>query len=508
MRRLPTVTSLFIVLFLLATSSFANSPSKVTVQKNYGSIPLSFEMNEGQADDRVNFLSHGQGYSMFLTPTEAVMVLSKTAGESKLDSMQLEKNTEPEKVETSTIRMKLVGSNQSPVISGEDKLVTKSNYLIGDDKSKWKTGITNYKKVKYEEVYPGIDLVYYGNQRKLEYDFVVKPGVDYKTIQMTFDGIKSLNIDDSGNLVLKVGEGEVVQKAPFIYQEVEGQRKSVEGKYVQVGLDRVAFHVEDYNHKKELVIDPVLIYSTYLGGTSFDLTWGVAADSSGNAYIVSEAFTNDFPVENPFKSHAGRTDVILSKLNSNGSKLIYSTYIGGSSYDNLTHGNAIHVDGSGSVYLAGQTSSVDFPVVNAFQPIISPVIQPSSTSSPNDAFVLKVSPDGSELVFSTFLGGKHVDRARGITVGPNGNIYVVGDTFSTNFPLKNPLISSGAVKDLGREGVVESGFISKFSADGTKLEYSTFLGGNGSESITGVVVDELDNAYVTGWTRVMVISGV
>ena len=242
--------------------------TKLRVQEAYGKLPLHFELNQGQTDPKVQFLSRGSGYTLFLTPTEAVLALSTPREKTKAASHDTGLTPEdPEKVTTNVLRMQLVGANQSPQVAGLEQLPGKSHYLIGNDHSKWRTNVPHYARVKYEAVYPGIDLVYYGNQRRLEHDFVVAPGADPKAIRLSFKGAEKLSLDDVGNLVLHTSGGEVLLRTPLIYQEVESEKQVIPGLYALHGKDLVGFHVAAYDTSRPLIIDPVLEYSTYLGGS-------------------------------------------------------------------------------------------------------------------------------------------------------------------------------------------------------------------------------------------------
>ncbi|MBT6717013.1 MAG: hypothetical protein HOB18_05150 [Nitrospina sp.] len=264
--------------------------SKRKVIQSYEKLPLAFEINEGQSHEEVKFLSRGVGYGFFLTPTESVLVLTKRSQPSSPKSRRHQPVPNSMESESAVVRMKLKGGNPAPKMSGLDKLEGKSNYFIGNDPKKWRTDVTNFSRVKYDEVYPGIDLVYYGNQRKLEYDFIVQPGADYKTIQLDFEGAEKLAVDDKGNLVLKTAAGELIQQAPVIYQEINGQRKSIDGHYILHGNRHVGFQVAQYDTEKPLVIDPVIIFAT----GQFDRGLAIAT-VPGQVYVTGVAQSANFP---------------------------------------------------------------------------------------------------------------------------------------------------------------------------------------------------------------------
>jgi hypothetical protein len=446
-----------------------NPEQKAKLAKSYGNIPLHFEKNEGQMDEQVEFLSRGKGYFLFLTPTEAVL------------SLVSEKDDLSSPPKHAVIRMKLDNANTSPKMFGQDILPGKTNYFIGNDPEKWRSDIDNYKKVRYKEVYPGIDLIYYGNQRKLEYDFVVQPGVDPNLIHMSFEGAEKLSLDETGNLVLHVEGGEVIQDAPIIYQLKGGVRKRVEGHYQLLANAKVGFQLDKYDRTKPLVIDPTLTYSTYLGGTGEDDGRGIAIDSSGAAYITGSTFSTNFPTSSAFQgANAGSQDVFITKLNAAGSALTYSTYLGGSGDDN---GIEITVDSSGSAYITGETSSTNFPTSSAFQ---------GANAGSQDVFITKLNAAGSALTFSTYLGGSGDDNGLGIIVDSSGSAYITGATASTNFPTSSAFQSSS--------GGGTDGFVTKFNAAGSTLTFSTYLGGSGTDAGFSIAVGSSGSAYITGQT--------
>jgi hypothetical protein len=459
----------------LAQHSVLQTPNPVTsaqVGQAYGQLPLSFEANQGQTDSPVNFLSRGAGYGLFLTPTEAVLALQQGSADDLL-------------------RMQLVGANPPAQPVGMDQLPGVSNYLIGNDPSQWHTNIPNFARVEYQNVYPGINLVYYGNQRQLEYDFVVAPGADPNNIRMAIAGAQDVTLDAQGNLVLHTSGGEVVEQAPVLYQTVNGTRHEVAGRYVLLpGGDspsnphQVGFQLGAYDPTKPLVIDPLfsLVYFTYLGDGAF--AYGIAVDSAGNPYVTGGTGSTSFPTVNPFQGkNAGGGEVFVTKFNAAGSALVYSTYLGGSGYD---IGWGIAVDSAGNASVTGYTSSSNFPTLHALQPTYGGL---------GDAFVTKLNAAGSGLIYSTYLGGSSTESASysiwadGIAVDGTGNTYVTGRTFSANFPT-----TPGAFQR--PTGSTDDTFVTKFNPTGS-LVYSTLLGSLGSIGYA-IAADSSGNAYVTG----------
>ncbi len=431
----------------------------------YGQLPLGFEANRGQTDAQVRYLARGAGYALFLTPAEAVLRLHGADADAALG-------------------MCLLGANPAPAVIGLDPLPGHSNYLIGNNPLNRHSDIPTYARVAYRGVYPGVDLVYYGNQGQLEYDFIVAPGADPAAIRFQVEGAGAATTDAAGNLVLHAGAGDVVEHAPVLYQEVAGVRQPVSGRFVLQDGGRVGFQVGAFDRSRALVIDPVLAYSTYLGGLGSDAGMSIAVDAAGNAYVTGVTASANFPTTSgTFQTTAqGGGDAFVAKLNAAGTQLVYATYLGGSGSDGAT---GIAVDATGSAYVTGSTSSGDFPVTSdAFQ---------TGNHGSNDAFVAKLSADGTQLVYGTYLGGSGSDGATGIAVDAAGNAYVTGQTSSPDFPA-----TPGAFQT-SRPGV-ENGFVAKLSADGTALAYATYLGGSSEDGATGIAVDGTGNAYVTGYT--------
>src|SRR5208282_4005874 len=505
----------------------ANAPSaaaKLHVADLYGKLPLRFERNDGQTDARAKFLSRGDGYMLFLTPTEAVLALRKPGKASRPDSSppssslssraKSAKSREPgsgiffdklrtgsraaatrendrikddvsARVESEVVRVKIVGGNPNAQIQGVDQLAGKSNYFIGNDPKKWHTDVPNYSKVELKGVYPRIDLIYHGGkQGQLEYDFRLAPGADPKAIRLSFRGAGRLALDRRGDLIVSAGKSKLVEQAPEIYQEIGGMR-AVKGGWVLRGAHEAGFRVARYDRTKPIVIDPVLLYSTYLGGSGAAQGHGIAVDSAGFAYVTGTTGSTDFPVTpGAFQTANAGGNAFVTKLNANGTGLAYSTYLGGSSYDS---GSGIAVDSSGFAYVTGTTNSTDFPTLNAYQ---STCPSASGSNGCQAAFVAKLNPSASgaaSLLYGTYLGGSGSangsDQANGIGVDSAGNAYVTGITNSTDFPTLNAFQSSCASAS-GPYGC-QAAFVAKLnpSASGAaSLLYSTYLGGSTYDS--------------------------
>ena len=457
-----------------------DAATKARLNEVYGQLPLRFEANMGQADPQVDFISRGSGYTLFLTPREAVLALraaaaSPTTGDGRNDN---------ESATGAVLRMKFAGSDEKPRVAGQVELPGKVNYFIGNDPRRWRTGISTYAKIAYQNLYPGVDVVYYGNQRQLEYDFIVRPGADPDLLALSFEGADQLEVDAEGELVLHAAGGHVRQRKPMIYQEVDGVRREVAGSYKLKNRNTVGFQLASYDASRPLVIDPVLVYSTFLGGVLSDEGRDIAVDASGNAYVTGLTDSLDFPTTTgafDTTHNGGFDDVFVTKLNPTGSALVYSTFVGGSGID-LALG--IAVDTSGSAYVTGRTGSLNFPTtVGAFDTTHNGVF---------NAFVTKLNPSGSALVYSTFLGGLSFDQANDIAVDASGSAYVTGETFSPDFP-------TASAFDSTTNGESEA-FVTKLNPAGSALVYSTFLGGSSGDFGRGIAVDTSGSAYVTGAT--------
>ena len=467
---------------------------RASLGEEYGRLPLNFEVNRGQVDGKVKYFSHGSGYSLYLTSTEAVLALTRpeTGRVSHSQGTESGRAVEVDTTERADVlRMKLVNANPSAEVSGVDEQSGKSNYFIGNDPAKWRTDVPQYARVRYNDVYPGVNLVYYGNQRQLEYDLEVAPGTDPGSIKLAFNGADKMSIEADGSLLLRAGGGELRQHKPVAYQVLDGERREVAARYSMKSEREVGFEVSEYDRSSPLVIDPVLSYSTYLGGNYNDNGYGIAVDSLGNAYITGQTSSLDFPTVNPLPSGhpegAAYDFVFVTKLNAAGSALVYSTYLGGTTRE---IGHSIAVDRAGNAYITGFVNSADFPVVNAYQPNLRG----------SDAFVTKLNPTGSALVYSTYLGGSADEEGDSIAVDASGNAYVTGRTVSGDFPTVNPAQAHYGGNTCGVNSPCWDAFVTKFNPSGSALVYSTFLGGERHEFGYGIAADAQGNAYVTGFT--------
>lgn len=443
----------------LVNSSITNNES---VRAEMLKLPLSFIENQGQFSSDVKFMVKTSLETIYFTPSDVLFALSS-------------------KNDTSIIRMSFVGAGPRKLV-GEGLLPGTANFFIGSNSSKWITDISTYDSVKYESLYPGVDLVFKGTEGNLKHELLLRPGADPDEIILAYNGQDNLSLDKDGSILIKAAAGILTDSAPFCYQEVNGTRVIVEGKYRRIDDRRIGFEIENYNTSLPLVIDPLLRYSTYLGGRNADQGTGIAVDGRGNVYVTGWTNSINFPTENAYHAaNAGEFDAFVTELSSAGNKLIYSTYLGGKKDD---VSNGIAVDGRGNAYVTGFTSSTDFPTENAYQP---------ANAGGCDAFVAKLNSAGNRLVYSTYLGGSVDDKGNGIAVDSSGNAYITGSTSSTGFPIKNPYQAANA-------GISDA-FVTKLNSAGNRLAYSTYLGGSSSDLGNGIAIDYSGNAYVIGKTN-------
>ena len=479
-----------------------SSEAKLTASTNYAKLPLRFEANVGQSAKPVKFLTRGSGYTVFLTPTEAVFSLRSETKKSR-----------------SALRMTMIGANQKAEVEGQQPLQGKVNYLVGNDRSKWHTDIPTFRKVHYSNVWPGVDMLWYGTQNKLEYDFVIKPGYDPSAIRLKFEGAEQLRVDEQGNLVLKAGGEEIVQSAPTIYQDQEQGRINISGKYVIKEKQEVGFEVAAYDVHKPLVIDPILTYSTYIGGESTDVGLGVAVDSQGRAYLAGKSSSDEtfFPIENAFQGEQIDTLGFVTKLNAAGDDVLYSTFLGDSNgfctgFVCGTEIRAVAVTPDGRAVVTGAVTNEDndskFPVTDsAYQKngfcISWCGIEPNRMV---DAFVTVFKADGSDLDYSTFFGGRTnyrysergFDIGNAIAVDASNRIYIAGLTASNTLPTKHAFQWSRHSEGEGKDAFVA--VFDPAASGNASLLYSSYFGGDGDDVALGVAVDNDRNAYIVGST--------
>ena len=529
MRRCPLLVSLAVALMVFPLAAAGQSrqqqvaPRTAAAVADYGRLPLSFEANDGQLAPEVKFLARGAGYAIFLTDRAAVLSLTKNnvgARGSKIGTSAAST--------TDVIRMELVGASENAKARGAEPLAGTANYLIGNDPRAWYSHVPTFAQLKYAGIYPGVDLLYYGNQRQLEYDFVVAPGASAAKVRVRFAGARQLRIGADGNLRILARNGQIAFQKPVVYQTRDGRRELVDGRFVLQSKNEVGFALGNYDTARELVIDPVLAYSTYVGGTLNDSAAGIAVDAEGNAYIVGTTVSTDFPLKgSPYQATNkgaanGLTNIFVTKMNPVGSGLVYATYLGGrgllqaaSPSGSFGGDNAagIAIDAQGHAYIVGTTYSSDFPVSSgALQKTNNGV-----TLGVTNAFVSKLNATGSALIYSTYLGGSGAeptsvtsaagDSGSAIAVDGAGNAYVTGATYSADFP-----VTSGAFQKannaIGQSS--DNAFVSKINATGSALIYSTYLGGTATgptfltntnpdgDSGLAIAVDTAGNAYVAG----------
>jgi hypothetical protein len=459
------------------------TPPASAAKDAYVALPLRFEPNVGQADERVTFLSRGHGYTLLMTRTGAVLKLGKPA----------ERDTRPpghmrsKPAEQAVIGLTFEGANRDPLVAGRGRLEGVSNYLLGSEPDRWFTGVPNFSRVFYRDLYDGVSLEYYANRAgELEFDFTLAPGVDPDRIRLSYSGADALRIDRSGALVLEAGGDQVRQAPPVVYQWVDGSKREVQGRYVLHGTSQIGFALATYDRSIPLVIDPVITYSTYLGGSGDDFPIWSDIDPAGNFYVTGSTTSADFPTaRKAFQpTFGGEEDAFVTKLNRSGSRVVWSTYLGGDAADAAL---GLDVDRRGNVVVTGRTSSTGFPTTpGAFQPAFA--------GGDNDAFVTKLNAKGSRLLFSTFLGGTGFDVGFISFFDRAGNVYVEGDTGSADFPT-----TPGSFQPTfgGGDG---DGFVTKLRPNGARLVYSTFIGGSGGDGAHDGELDQAGSFYLDGFT--------
>jgi hypothetical protein len=449
-----------------------SAPMKQQALAAYAELPLAFVANAGQTDARVRYSTQGAGFAVFLTRREAMLALERPATKGKRKEAAL--------------GLRFLGANRRVAIRAERPEQGRVNYLLGNDPTKWHTRLRTYERVVYRNLWLGVDMVFHGENGRLKYEFLVRPGARVGEIRLAYRGAKRLSLDSSGNLLVRTPAGVVADKRPLSYQLVNGKRVAVASRFALWKRGAYGFAVGAYDRRYPLVIDPGLRYSTYLGGSRDEGACGIAVDEAGSAYASGGTISTNFPTTagafDRRRGGRGFGDAFVVKLNAAGSALVYSTYLGGSGADGAC---GIAVDGVGSAYVAGSTHSTNFPTSSdAFD---------RSYNTHADAFVTKLNAAGSSLAYSTYLGGGKRDGSGGIAVDGAGSAYVTGETRSRNFP------ASADAFDRTYDRWAEA-FVTKLNAAGSSLAYSTYLGGNGDDDSYWIAVDGAGSAYVAGET--------
>jgi hypothetical protein len=466
--------------------------ARLQVEASYGNLPLSFEPNRGQTDSRVKFLSHAGHRTLWLTNDEAVLAVGRRPRAHLSNGRGSEKSRPANESAPAVLRMKFVGANANPRIAGEARQQGTVNYFIGRPEQ-WRTKIPVYSRVRYSSLYPGIDLIFYGNNRELEYDLVVSPGADPRQIKLGISGAENLRLDADGNLILKTAAGDVVQQKPRIYQRRGNNLVAIAGEYVINTKEEISFRLGSYDRRAAVVIDPVLRYASYLtgGGDEDDGGTGIAVDSSNRVVVAGWTCSGSFPGENG-PANPGCVSAFVTKLDFTGSTMVFTAFVPGSVFfDNVP----LALDAANNIYIAGSTNGNTFgedtfkPTAGAFQ---------GTFGGKTDAWVAKLNSTGTRLIYATFLGGSGDERTGGIAVDSGGNAYVTGTTTSKNFPVTAGVFQSEC--KLKSDGTCASAFVTKLNADGSHALFSSYLGGHGTQSGQGISLNSSGNAFVVGGT--------
>jgi hypothetical protein len=453
----------------------------------FGSLPLWFE-----AGQPAEFTAHASGSEFSISATEAKFTLSKNNGE------------------LAGCRLQFVGANPAARITGNRPLTGRINYLLGNNPAQWRADVPTFAQVRVRDLYPGVNVVYYGNRHKLEYDLNLAAGVNPSVIALRFDGAEKVSVNPQGGLSISFDSGTVVQHPPVAYQTIHGTRQEIAASYKILDAHTAAFALGHYDHREPLVIDPVLSYSTYFGGNYGETGWAIAVNpADGSIYVAGQTFstkdTNNIPASTFSTSGAFQTsyhggkqagDAFVARFDGTGTNLIYATYLGGNADDSAY---AIAVDNAGNAFVAGGTASTNFPVKNfiATGGKISGKMNPTLHVYPADAFVTELDPGGSNLIYSTYLGGNSADAAFGIALDSDDDAFITGFTYSTNFPVTQYAYQSRMA--CSNTVINANAFVAEISAGGTNLNYSTFLGGTNFD-VGRAIAWNNNRLFVAGYT--------
>jgi hypothetical protein len=514
------------------------SPQSTEVAESYAHIPLAFEENHGQAPADTRYLARGSGYQVHIASNALAVAVTTLHGKAP-------------KTPAAIARMRLVGASAKAEAEGEGLLPSKSNYFIGPDPRTALTDVSNYSRVRFKDVYPGIDVVYYGAGGNLEYDLAARAGADLSRVRLSVSGTDRLSVDENGDVRVPLGSAEAILHRPTVYQDQDGARQSVAARYVLLPHNQVAIRLGAYDRSRSITIDPVLSYSTFLGGSNTDYANGIAVDSAGSAYVVGSAGSTNFPLLSNYQGLKKGSSTVnlafITKFNTTGTGLVYSTFLGDSGTSAINQGFAIAVDGSGNAYVTGKTQGTAFPTTagayqttspgganNSFVAKLGPAgntlvygtyltgvltasiaidgsgnayvtgqagsaftttsgaFQTAFHAPNNSAFVVKLNATATTALYATYIGGSGNSAGYGIAVDTSGNAYVGGSTGATDFPVLNAFQSAAPGPG--------AGFVTKLNAAGSGLAYSTYLGGSSGDAVYAIAVDASGSAYVTGKT--------
>ncbi|MGA8270647.1 MAG: SBBP repeat-containing protein [Candidatus Sulfotelmatobacter sp.] len=509
------------------TASRTSSPSMASQLKSktasareryqaaFASLPLAFERNQGQSDPQVKYLARANGYNLFLTNDDAVFAFHPSHPKPSVSELSRHRhgrafpdNDTQGRVQA-VVHMRFVGGNSEAQTVSEHQLPGTTNYYLGNDPRNWHSNISRYGRVVYKNVYPGINLAYYGEQKKLEFDFVVAPQSDPTPIDLAFSGAQKLATDASGDLIVSSPAGDVVLHKPLAYQQQGGARQTVDARFALKADNQVSFELGKYDRSRELVIDPSLTYGTYLGGVDEDEVLGIAVDSANNIYVTGQTdSTSGWPAPTPMGTiTSGVLDAFVTKLDSTGA-ITYTTFVGGSAGSTgSTSGRAIAVDSSQSAYVAGITQSVSLPATGP-QPVSGSssscsVVSPA-TAVCTDAFAFKLNANGQTLAWATYIGGDNADDGYAIAVDGSGNTWVGGDTFSADFfshVNAPPPLYTSFNNGKGPNPPSNDGFVVEINPAGTSFLFGTYLGGSFGDQVNAIAVDSSGNVYAAGETN-------
>jgi hypothetical protein len=492
----------------LASQSKTLTPAaRERLQATFATLPLAFEQNQGQTDRQVKYMARGNGYKLYLTSSEAIFTLHKEGTDSEVRRMMMDRRIGPSGVKrmwqrrnqknskglVAAVHMQMLGANPKPRLTAEAPQSGKVNYFIGNDPSKWHPGVPLFGAVKYQSIYPGIDLAFHGNGKQLEFDYLVDPGANPKAIALEFQGANRVSTNAAGDLVLTTAAGPLTMHRPVAYQVKDGVRQNVDVRFA-VSARNLTFTLGSYDRARQLVIDPTVTYSTYFGGASADYGLAISVDGSGNEYVAGATDSASIP-DWSTATNSESFDVFVSKISSAGA-LQFTTEFGGSGDD---FPGGIAIDSTG-IYVSGTTDSGDFPVTSG---VVQPTFVGGGAHGNNDAFAAKLTLTGSAITWATYINGSDSTSGLAVAIDGSHNVYVVGETFAPDLGGAtggvNPLPNGSAI-NLGSGSGDDDGYIVKLNSTGTAYLLLSYIGGSSGDLATGVALDGGGNIYVSGET--------